>query len=342
MDTIIQPSELEELVAQILRANGFKIRSEKSLTVDFVAELNGIYWAIEVKFYRSARANISLIGNAAAALVARGNKIDVERAMLVVSCYLPPEMRESLENTYKLLLVDRVDLSIWALKDPVLAQKLEMILDDHSIQARGGDAPTRGVTFDHAVARTNKLSSDVPPEEKTGRRLCEEIRNLGYGTKNWRKFEELCENALKYLFSESLRGWASQQRTIDNRNIYDLVCRVNSSDSFWEFIGEQLNSKYVLFEFKNYRGPIKKLQILTTECYLLENALRRAAIVITRRGADDSAYAARDGAMREHGKLILIIDEREFCQMLHMKDEGEDPSELLFRKTDEFLLSLSR
>jgi hypothetical protein len=309
MDTKSQPSELQELVAQILRANGFNILSEEAPTVDFLAELNGITWAIEVRFYRSALASISLIGNAAAALVARGNTIAVNRAMLVVSCYLPPEMREFLEKTYQLLLVDRVDLSIWALKDPVLAKRLEMILDDHLMQARGSDAPSKGDTFEHAVARANKLSSDVPPEENTGRRLCEELRNLGYGTKNWREFEKLCEKALRYLFDDSLSGWASQKRTIDRRNVYDLVCRVKSSNAFWEFIVEQLTSKYVLFEFKNYNRPIKKLQILTTECYLLENALRRAAIVITRKGADVSANVARDGAMREHGKLILIIDE---------------------------------
>ncbi|WP_299772422.1 hypothetical protein [uncultured Pseudoteredinibacter sp.] len=46
--------------------------------------------------------------------------------------------------------------------------------------------------------------------------------------------------------------------------------------------------------------------------------------------------------MREHGKLILALDDEAVCKMLHMKEEGEDPTDFLFNLTDDFLLSLSR
>ena len=48
------------------------------------------------------------------------------------------------------------------------------------------------------------------------------------------------------------------------------------------------------------------------------------------------------GAMREHGKLMLILNDKHICAMLHMKERGEDPSDRLFELTDEFLLSLPR
>jgi len=48
------------------------------------------------------------------------------------------------------------------------------------------------------------------------------------------------------------------------------------------------------------------------------------------------------GAMREHGKLMLVIDDDQVCKMLHMKDKGDDPTDLLFDVADEFLLSLPR
>jgi hypothetical protein len=98
----------------------------------------------------------------------------------------------------------------------------------------------------------------------------------------------------------------------------------------------------VLFEFKNYTGRIKQGQILTTEKYLLEKGLRRVAIIVTRAGAHKDAITMTQGAMRENGKLMLIIDDAKMGNMLVMKERGEDPTDLLFDLTDEFLLSLPR
>lgn len=46
--------------------------------------------------------------------------------------------------------------------------------------------------------------------------------------------------------------------------------------------------------------------------------------------------------MREHGKLMLVVDDDEICKMLHMKERGEDPTDFLFDLADDFLLSLPR
>ncbi len=48
------------------------------------------------------------------------------------------------------------------------------------------------------------------------------------------------------------------------------------------------------------------------------------------------------GAMREHGKLMLVIDDDILCRMLHMKERGDDPTDFLFQLADDFLLSLPR
>lgn len=74
----------------------------------------------------------------------------------------------------------------------------------------------------------------------------------------------------------------------------------------------------------------------------LERALRRVAIVFTRKGPDDHAVAMTQGAMREFGKLMLIIDDDTLCKMLHMKEKGDNPSDFLFELADDFLLSLPR
>jgi hypothetical protein len=111
---------------------------------------------------------------------------------------------------------------------------------------------------------------------------------------------------------------------------------------FWSFLVDHLNSRYIIFEFKNYVGKIKQGQVLTTEKYLLERGLRKVAIILTRDGADKNAFKMMQGAMREHGKLMLVVDDVILCKMLHMKERGEDPTDCLFELTDDFLLSLPR
>jgi hypothetical protein len=59
-------------------------------------------------------------------------------------------------------------------------------------------------------------------------------------------------------------------------------------------------------------------------------------------GADDDAIKMAQGAMREHGKLMIVIDDQKVCEMLHMKDRGDDPTDSLFAAADDFLLRLPR
>ena len=95
-------------------------------------------------------------------------------------------------------------------------------------------------------------------------------------------------------------------------------------------------------QFKNYLGKIKQGQVLTTEKYLLERGLRRAAIIFTRAGAEQDAVKMTQGAMREHGKFMLIVNDEQLSEMLQMKDRGEDPTDFLFELADNFLLTLPR
>jgi len=46
--------------------------------------------------------------------------------------------------------------------------------------------------------------------------------------------------------------------------------------------------------------------------------------------------------MREHGKLIIVLEDNDICKMLEMKEQADEPSEYLFEKVDAFLMSLPR
>jgi hypothetical protein len=329
----------EKLVEELLKANGFEVNPslERDRGFDFIAKLEDVSWAVEVKYYRTARAQLSLVETAAARLsnyIIHKNNM---KGMLIVSCSLSPEHRLALENKFGLVFVDRSDLFIWTAKNSDLTDELRSLLEEQ----QQSSALPRGRDIKESLSATVPLLQTAPLDSK-GTDLCNELRSLKRGKATWSAYERLCDKILKYLFPNDLHGWHTQKRTDDGLNRFDYVCRIKPTTEFWTFLLDNLNSRYILFEFKNYGGLIKQGQILTTEKYLLERGLRRVAIILSRAGAEKHAIAMTQGAMREHGKLMLVLDDDKVCEMLHMKEQGEDPTDLLFDVADDFLLSLPR
>ncbi len=339
-DTPSPARQFEALIQRVLEADGFfveKFDDPRGIGgFDFIAERADERWAIEVKFYRTARAQVSLIESAAARLVHRAIGTQAWKAMLIVSSSVPSSLRETIELKYDLTVVDRADLLAWAAAEPALVDEITSVLELEPSEStmRVGQAPD--------LEGTHRISDRAPPVDTQGSNLCRDLKALARGKTAWADYERLCDRILRYLFPNDLLGWHTQQRTDDGLNRFDYVCRVRPSTEFWSFLIDHLNSRYVLFEFKNYRGKIKQGQVLTTEKYLLEKGLRRAAIIFTRDGAEKDAIRMTQGAMRENGKLMLVVDDEKVCEMLHMKERGEDPTDCLFELADQFLLTLPR
>ena len=333
----------ESIVGRLIESNGFQLDHERITDVDrkadFVASIDGKKYLVEVKYYRTARPQISLIESAATRLLADIASVNQTfRGMLVVACNLSPKLRVSLEKKFGLIFIDRHDLLIWATQAPEVADELNALLEDNKNHLD----IDRGRTVDTSIVASVQPVLPPPPQDTTGTNLCQELRGLKRGKATWAAYEKLCDKILRYLFPNDLHGWNKQMRTDDGLNRFDYVCRIIPGTDFWSFLIDHLNSRYILFEFKNYTGKIKQGQVLTTEKYLLDKGLRRVAIILSRGGAEKNAIAMAQGAMRESGKLMLILDDDKVCEMLHMKERGEDPTDSLFDLADDFLLSLPR
>jgi hypothetical protein len=331
----------EQLIARLLVANRFVIQTDRADVqggrFDFIAKLDNESWAIEIKYYRTERAQVALLESAAARLVGEILRVQIRKGMLIVACSLDVELRRALEEKYGLIFVDRADLFNWASNAPEIIDELSALLE---VGSQSRDIP-RGRSVEESLTGKSPPKSSLPVDTH-GTELCRELHALKRGKNTWTSYEKLSVRILKYLFPQDLHGSHSQKRTDEGLNRFDFICRIKPTTDFWSFLIEHLGSRYILFEFKNYRGQVKQGQILTTEKYLLEKGLRRAAIVLSRAGASKDARTMTQGAMRENGKLMLILDDEQVCRMLHMKELGEDPTDLLFDVVDEFLLSLPR
>lgn len=64
--------------------------------------------------------------------------------------------------------------------------------------------------------------------------------------------------------------------------------------------------------------------------------------MVARNGADNGALRAAGGALREAGKLILILSLDDLCEMLNARDKANDPEVVLYALLDKLLTGLGR
>lgn len=336
---------LEDLCREILSANGWIVEAYNlgaDTGIDIVArEPNGTdRIAFEVKYTRNSNFPTSALRISSERLVETANSIGIFQAVLIVAAEIKPEIKERVENLYHIQILTLGDLLSLASVDLRLLDRLinlcEIDLSKHNILADIGNIiqpEIRGASLDVSASHKN---------QKVGINFIDALKHITAGRDGCYDFEDTVSEILKYLFEGDLTGWHQQKRTTDDLHRYDLICRVIDNSTVWKFISSNLDSRYVLFEFKNYEDKIGQSQIYSTEKYLYEKAKRKVCILISRKGPSASAIMACQGALREHGKLILNIDDEMLIDLIKSKIAGDDPNELLFDAVDKFLMELPR
>ena len=157
------------------------------------------------------------------------------------------------------------------------------------------------------------------------------MSNCPSGKEGANKFEQICSDVLEKVFSDDLALWKRQPNSDFDLYRFDLLCRIknNNENIFWNIVERHFNSKYIVFEFKNYRTRITQKEIYTTERYLYNKALRNVAVIIARQGFDEHSLWATKGCLRENGKLIILLDINDLDKMIELKNKQEDPSSIL-------------
>lgn len=157
-------------------------------------------------------------------------------------------------------------------------------------------------------------------------------------------YEKLCTRTLMRLFADDLTLWKEQAKSNSDLFRFDLICKIKRDNhkDFWEMAERYFSSKYIIFEFKNYSGKVTQKEIYTTVRYLYTKAMRGVAIIISPNGMDENAGKAIRGVLRDEGKLILGLTNKELIHMLQMKEDGEDPADFLSDKLDELLIDLEK
>lgn len=186
----------------------------------------------------------------------------------------------------------------------------------------------------------NKTSGEINDTKM----LIEYFDNWKCSERSSGEYEKLCSSSLKKLFIKDLSLWEEQKKSNDDLFRFDLICKIKDDDvsPLWKFIEDFFNSKYIVFEFKNYENPITQKEVYTTEKYLYAKALRSVAIIITANGYDKNSYKAIKGILRDEGKLIIVLSNEDMVNMLCKIENQENPSDYIYDKLDKILIELEK
>jgi Restriction endonuclease len=326
------------LCEAILSANGYKIErgseERNNLAVDIVAVApNDQRVVVETKLYRSPRISTSVIENAIRQLLMMQRELRAPQALLITT--LPGLPSAALKT------VVQGDLEFWHLETLIekaaisteLMTELASFLRDAEIGFVGMERPPSEVA--------DALALDVSVNTQGyGTDLISELLSIRPGRKHWRLFEDWCERALRQLFGDQF-GPSQKQRIMEGGyHRTDLIVRITPTHTFWESLARDFRTRYVVFEFKNHTGRISQHQIFMTEKYLYLAALRSVAVIVSRTGSNKSATRAVKGALREAGKLLLLLDVNDIKEMLLAKDRGDDPNNRLIEIFDNTLMDI--
>jgi hypothetical protein len=340
--------EFEKLVQTIFERNGFKTEiPSKEKGFDFLATIDNTFAYVEIKFYKNKLPKLDLLRQAYRRLLSQKDNENA-KLILVVSSYVTQSLKAEIFKESGVIIWDAKTLFALAIDFSTIYYDLESILN-RAFNGQLDDLIIVDPKYKSSIIPSFKSASSSIKQEKAddkGERLCKELNTLKRGRPDAAKFEDKCTEILKYLFDNNtdLSLWEVQPPTDDGLHRFDLLCRIISShqNTFWTELAHDFHTRYVLFEFKNYTKKIKQGQIYTTEKYLFLTALRSVSFIIARNGADDNAVKAAKGALKEAGKLIVILTAKDICEMLKLKDKGDEPSIILRAKIDKMLIELTR
>lgn len=339
----------EELVGKAFQRNEISLQRNNDASrrdYDFIGtSKSNTNAVIEVKYFRSFSVPSKIILELVQRISKIRERLGVTWAVLVLNCDVSADLKVHISKAYAdVLIYDFEVISNLVARDQSLQDELRDILSiSFPFQSEALPEPQL-VSEDKFLGTLSSVSQSVRAHAvpNPGADLCKKLNKTAPGKgKNAAIFEEYCEDCVKYLFDD-FSGWERQKKTASDLHRYDLIARNTSRWDFWSSLVTDFRSRYILFEFKNYKDCITQSEVYSTEKYLLPLAMRGTAIIISRKGANSNAIRVAGGALRETGKLILICGIDDVCRMLQLRDEQKDPSIVLQEKLDAVLKTIER
>lgn len=302
---------------------------------DFLFHAEDETLLVECKSYRNRQIPIQTLELAVAQMQQYVHSGKTFKGLLILFCEVPETFKESVFKECNITLWDISNLLYYSKNNPELLNDL-MQLTYFPISGVK-PFPSCGWNPDILVIKEVEVNSK---EVISNLEFC--LIHCKAGKKNFQEYERVCTNIIQYLFGKEFMITSDQHKTGDELFRMDLLCSLKGTSAFWELLIHHYNSRFIVFEFKNYAQSLPQNMIFITEKYLFNATLRNVAIIISRKGFTKNASIAAIGCLKESGKLILDITDDDLVKMLHQKLEGDEPADYLLEKLERLLMSISK
>lgn len=337
---------IKSLIVPMLQQMGFsRIQTEEEIMIgsrparaDIVAVKNDVRYIIELKAYRGINNDQRIIQNAIYQIQSYKRALysldSLQQCFgIILLCDVDTETKKMLWESESIFIWDIKNLLYLCNTNPELMSALSTAIP-YSLSEINSEEPL-GLKFE-------KNSLPVPKDCGCDKHdLIAELTACRYGKGYATEYERICAEIIRFLFGAEFSQFSEQHKTRDAMFRMDILCALKGTTAFWQMLTHHYNTKFVVFEFKNYSKKIQQNLIYVTDKYLFNPALRNVAFIISRKGFDKHAHEAAMGILKESGKLIVDLTDDDLIKMILAKINGEEPSDYLLNKVELLLMSVS-
>jgi hypothetical protein len=313
--------EFVDWAAELFRKLGYEVEKEIKIAgvgVDLLVKRDGVSTPVEITMSQDLR---RLMQTAARLQSIRETAPEYDTPIIVALTVLAKAPKAWVEGTSEAQLWDAAILYEKTKPFKRLAERLSLFVEG---PPSGTGGPPNSAYTDEGNALIERL---IHHEDHGG---------------SPSDYEKLCMEVMAFLFDPYLYGFESQMKTADNANRYDFICRILPGNPFWDAVRTDFRTRSILFECKNYERPITADQVYSTERYLFSGALRTVCFLISRKGPDEGCQRAAQGALRESGKLVLLLSNADLTEMVRLRADQDGPTNYLDERIWQFIVTLPR
>lgn len=158
--------------------------------------------------------------------------------------------------------------------------------------------------------------------------------------KDWKEYENICEEILSYCLLPELLEPISQSETSGAEHIRDIIYNIpHEADEFWKYIMLQFGMAMIV-ECKNYAKPIKENNVVITSKYFGKKKLTTFGLIISRKKLENSGKKGQSNAWIHDDKMIICLSDDDLIKMLEFKEKHEKPWKVIDNALREFRQSL--
>ena len=127
--------------------------------------------------------------------------------------------------------------------------------------------------------------------------LLNRLQRCNPGQDHWVEFQRIIKDTFENLFSPPLGLSLWESSDLGNINRRDLIFPNYAYEGFWKFLRDSYNADYIVVDPKNFKGMIKKPQVLQMANYLKPHGVGMFGIIVSRQGGNAGCLADDQGTV---------------------------------------------